>query len=98
MPSIRDEFGRILDLRSSLARDQCASQTICALRVGPNRGKTPKSCPFKNEGIPEMHEVLTVFSYPVSRLTKSNQSYLIDPSTLGQAKSGKTYCFVLYIE
>ena len=53
MPSIRDEFGRILDLRWSLARDQCASQPICALRVGPNRGKTPKSCPFKNEGIPE---------------------------------------------
>ena len=26
-----------------------------ALRVGPNRGKTPKSCPFKNEGIPEVH-------------------------------------------
>src|ERR1700688_3048061 len=45
-----DEFGRILDLRWSLARDQCASQPICALRVGPNRGKTPKSCPFKNEG------------------------------------------------
>src|SRR5271156_2042021 len=53
MPSIRDEFGRILDLRWSLARDQCASQPICALRVGPNRGKTPKSCSFKNEGIPE---------------------------------------------
>src|SRR5271155_5708812 len=53
MPSIRDEFGRILDLRWALARDQCASQPICALRVGPNRGKTPKSCPFKNEGIPE---------------------------------------------
>src|SRR5277367_5058982 len=53
MPSIRDEFGRILDLRWSLARVRCASQPICALRVGPNRGKTPKSCPFKNEGIPE---------------------------------------------
>src|SRR5271163_4975348 len=53
MPSIRDEFGRILDLRWSLARDQCASQPICALRVGPNRGKTSKSRPFKNEGIPE---------------------------------------------
>src|SRR5271170_5924419 len=53
MPSIRDEFDRILDLRWSLARDQCASQPICALRVGPNRGKTPKSCSFKNEGIPE---------------------------------------------
>src|SRR5271155_2611888 len=35
MPSIRDEFGRILDLRWSL-------------------GKTPKSCSFKNEGIPEV--------------------------------------------
>src|SRR5271156_2553497 len=56
MPSIRDEFGRILDLRWALARDQCASQPICALRVGPNRGKTPKSCPFKNEGIPEAKE------------------------------------------
>src|SRR5271163_515074 len=54
MPSIRDEFGRILDLRWSLARDQCASQPICALRAGPNRGKTPKSCSFKNEGIPEL--------------------------------------------
>jgi len=40
-------------VRPSAARDQCASQPICALRVGPNRGKTPKSCPFKNEGIPE---------------------------------------------
>src|SRR5271168_1853671 len=59
MPSIRDEFGRILDLRWCLARDRCASQPICALRVGPNRGKTLKSCPFKNEGIPEVRMRLT---------------------------------------
>src|SRR5271168_2559881 len=66
MPSIRDEFGRILDLRWSLARDQCASQPICALRVGPNRGKTPKSCPFKNEGIPETCRPTIPCSHPTT--------------------------------
>src|SRR5277367_1232963 len=67
MPSIRDEFGRILDLRWSLARDQCASQPICALRVGPNRGKTPKSCSFKNEGIPEDAAALPPAHLPAIR-------------------------------
>src|SRR5271154_1220548 len=68
MPSIREEFGRILDLRWSLARDHCASRPICALRVGPKRGKTPKSCPFKNEGIPEMLLPLELRKYDFRRL------------------------------
>ena len=52
--------------RWSLARDQCASQPICALRVGPNRGKTPKSCSFKNEGIPETSRPTIPCSHPTT--------------------------------
>jgi hypothetical protein len=52
--------------RWSLARDQCASQPICALRVGPNRGKTPKSCSFKNEGIPETCRPTIPCSHPTT--------------------------------
>ena len=86
MPSIRDEFGRILDLRWSLARDQCASQPICELRVGPNRGKTPKSCPFKNEGIPEGWTLCCSMSI-AARLTRRVSRLRSEPVSLKGIRS-----------